>query len=150
MRANAGRSVTSTATEDKRKAVVRETESGTAAEQVFACHCGKVQAELLVPIKDQELKEDNCSTCVRVSDSVQIPTYTIYLLDAYRLDISGYIQPKTKSGSMGENILSSILLAASLEVQYSAKLAEFMCLQISTDLRSAYLTNCLRRERRQL
>ncbi|KAH8668853.1 hypothetical protein BX600DRAFT_460827 [Xylariales sp. PMI_506] len=35
------------------------------AQLVFACHCGKVQAELLTPISEQEVKEDNCSLCVR-------------------------------------------------------------------------------------
>ncbi|KAK2603054.1 hypothetical protein N8I77_009538 [Diaporthe amygdali] len=35
------------------------------AHHVFSCHCGNVKAELLVRIQDQEVKEDNCSSCVR-------------------------------------------------------------------------------------
>ncbi|KAK3313321.1 hypothetical protein B0H66DRAFT_628999 [Apodospora peruviana] len=35
------------------------------AQHLSSCHCGKVQAELLVPITDLEVKEDNCSSCVR-------------------------------------------------------------------------------------
>ncbi|KAH8657660.1 glutathione-dependent formaldehyde-activating enzyme [Xylariales sp. PMI_506] len=35
------------------------------AQHLFACHCGRVQAELLTSITEHELKEDNCSSCVR-------------------------------------------------------------------------------------
>ncbi|KAK8080909.1 hypothetical protein PG997_008727 [Apiospora hydei] len=47
----------------------------------FSCHCGVVKATLNAPLKDQELKEDNCSRCVRTGyigvyptkDEVSIP-----------------------------------------------------------------------------
>ena len=39
---------------------------GTDAQHIFSCQCGKVTAELLVPIQGEEIKEDNCSSCVRV------------------------------------------------------------------------------------
>ncbi|KAK7957973.1 Centromere protein V [Apiospora saccharicola] len=32
----------------------------------FSCHCGSVKATLNVALKDQEVKEDNCSRCVRL------------------------------------------------------------------------------------
>ncbi|UNI17925.1 hypothetical protein JDV02_004232 [Purpureocillium takamizusanense] len=35
------------------------------AQHVFACHCGNVRAELLAPLSEQQVKEDNCSSCVR-------------------------------------------------------------------------------------
>ncbi|KAJ6437719.1 glutathione-dependent formaldehyde-activating enzyme [Purpureocillium lavendulum] len=35
------------------------------ASHVFACHCGNVQAQLLVPLSELQVKEDNCSSCVR-------------------------------------------------------------------------------------
>ncbi|KAF2663829.1 glutathione-dependent formaldehyde-activating enzyme [Microthyrium microscopicum] len=31
----------------------------------FVCHCQRIRAELLVTLQDQEIKEDNCSACVR-------------------------------------------------------------------------------------
>lgn len=43
--------------------------SGGQTKPIFACHCGKVQAQLMTPIEDQEVKEDNCSLCVRVSST---------------------------------------------------------------------------------
>src|ERR1700712_1361937 len=42
-------------------------QSETPAQHIFACHCGQIEADLLTPIEDQEVKEDNCSSCVRVS-----------------------------------------------------------------------------------
>ncbi|KAH0492000.1 hypothetical protein TgHK011_003400 [Trichoderma gracile] len=33
----------------------------------FSCHCGDVRAALLVPLEDEELKEDDCSKCVRIA-----------------------------------------------------------------------------------
>lgn len=39
-----------------------------------SCYCGKVRAELLFPLSEQEMKEDNCSSCVRV----RIP-HTVHL-----------------------------------------------------------------------
>ncbi|KND87080.1 hypothetical protein TOPH_08254 [Tolypocladium ophioglossoides CBS 100239] len=39
--------------------------SGPPAQHIASCHCGKFQAKLLVPIQEQEVKEDNCSSCVR-------------------------------------------------------------------------------------
>ncbi|KAI0113683.1 Mss4-like protein [Nemania sp. FL0031] len=44
------------------------------AQHVFSCHCTKVSAELLVPIRGQELKEDNCSSCVRTGFIGVYPT----------------------------------------------------------------------------
>jgi hypothetical protein len=44
--------------------VPRDPENG---HHLVACHCGRLRAELLTAIEDQELKEDNCSSCVRVS-----------------------------------------------------------------------------------
>ncbi|AEO68135.1 uncharacterized protein THITE_2051078, partial [Thermothielavioides terrestris NRRL 8126] len=37
------------------------------AHHTGSCHCGKVRLELLTPIEDQEVREDNCSSCVRAS-----------------------------------------------------------------------------------
>ncbi|KAK3356729.1 Mss4-like protein [Lasiosphaeria hispida] len=52
--------------EDKRTTdLPPPTPSDSLAHHVGSCHCGKVQAELLVPIKDQVVKEDNCSLCTR-------------------------------------------------------------------------------------
>jgi hypothetical protein len=44
-----------------------ENGSGNPVHHLFACHCGRVRAELLTPIEDQAVREDNCSSCVRVS-----------------------------------------------------------------------------------
>ncbi|KAL5086186.1 hypothetical protein Trisim1_009516 [Trichoderma cf. simile WF8] len=38
-----------------------------AAKSLFACHCGHAKAALLSPIEEEELKEDNCSKCVRIA-----------------------------------------------------------------------------------
>lgn len=38
----------------------------TPAKAVFSCHCGHVRAALLGALENEELKEDNCSKCVRV------------------------------------------------------------------------------------
>ncbi|KAM3514722.1 hypothetical protein MY11210_001693, partial [Beauveria gryllotalpidicola] len=35
-------------------------------QETASCYCGKVRAELLFPLSEQEMKEDNCSSCVRV------------------------------------------------------------------------------------
>lgn len=60
--------ITIVETEDKRMIEpVTVAPSMTPAQHIFACHCGKVQAEMLTPIQGQEVKEDNCSSCVRVS-----------------------------------------------------------------------------------
>jgi hypothetical protein len=45
---------------------IKPISDGSPAQLTASCHCGKVQAELLVPITDLEIKEDNCSSCVRV------------------------------------------------------------------------------------
>lgn len=34
--------------------------------EVASCYCGKVRAELLFPLSEGEVREDNCSSCVRV------------------------------------------------------------------------------------
>ncbi|KAF2429068.1 hypothetical protein EJ08DRAFT_671193 [Tothia fuscella] len=62
-------------TEDTRTVeLVTAPSSQIPAEHVLACHCGHLQAELLVPIRDQELKEDNCSSCVRIGYIGVYPT----------------------------------------------------------------------------
>ncbi|KAL7782382.1 hypothetical protein V8C43DRAFT_296174 [Trichoderma afarasin] len=38
-----------------------------AAKSLFTCHCCDVRAALLSSIEDEELKEDNCSKCVRIA-----------------------------------------------------------------------------------
>lgn len=50
---------------DDERPLKRISESSPALHKA-SCHCGQVQAELLVPITDLEIKEDNCSSCVRV------------------------------------------------------------------------------------
>ena len=35
-----------------------------------SCHCGLIRVELLVPLQEIEIKEDNCSICARVSVSL--------------------------------------------------------------------------------
>jgi hypothetical protein len=45
--------------------------------EVVACHCGKVKAELLITLSELEIKEDNCSSCVRVGSSP--PLYTQFI-----------------------------------------------------------------------
>ncbi|KAL7807908.1 Mss4-like protein [Trichoderma aethiopicum] len=37
------------------------------AKALFSCHCGDVRAALLGPLEHEELKEDNCSKCVRTA-----------------------------------------------------------------------------------
>lgn len=60
-------SVTAVETEDEGSKFELPTSTETAkAHHLFSCQCGNVQAELLAPIQDQEVKEDNCSSCVRV------------------------------------------------------------------------------------
>ncbi|RKU48893.1 hypothetical protein DL546_008635 [Coniochaeta pulveracea] len=49
---------------DDERPLKRISESSPALHKA-SCHCGQVQAELLVPITDLEIKEDNCSSCVR-------------------------------------------------------------------------------------
>ncbi|KAK2590582.1 hypothetical protein QQS21_011728 [Conoideocrella luteorostrata] len=39
--------------------------SEATAQHLFACHCGSVQCELLTPITEQDVKQDNCSSCIR-------------------------------------------------------------------------------------
>ncbi|KAI1174672.1 Mss4-like protein [Nemania sp. FL0916] len=39
-----------------------------------SCHCGNVYAELLAPVHSQEIKEDNCSSCVRIGYIGAYPT----------------------------------------------------------------------------
>lgn len=34
--------------------------------ETASCYCGKVRAELLFLLSEAEVKEDNCSSCVRV------------------------------------------------------------------------------------
>lgn len=37
-----------------------------------SCHCGKVVVELLQPIEQLVIKEDNCSICTRVSSCLPV------------------------------------------------------------------------------
>ncbi|KAL6892050.1 hypothetical protein GGI43DRAFT_414008 [Trichoderma evansii] len=37
------------------------------ANHLFSCHCGDVRAEFFGSVEDEELKEDNCSKCVRTA-----------------------------------------------------------------------------------
>ncbi|KAJ9137211.1 Glutathione-dependent formaldehyde-activating enzyme [Coniochaeta hoffmannii] len=39
--------------------------SESTAAHIGSCHCGRVQVELLIPLTELQVKEDNCSTCVR-------------------------------------------------------------------------------------
>lgn len=38
----------------------------TTANHLFSCHCGDVRAKFVGSVEAEELKEDNCSKCVRV------------------------------------------------------------------------------------
>lgn len=40
----------------------------TTANHLFSCHCGDVRAEFIGSVEAEELKEDNCSKCVRYVD----------------------------------------------------------------------------------
>ncbi|SPQ24620.1 99cc0578-e913-427d-8dd1-33c8b3f9c4d3 [Thermothielavioides terrestris] len=44
-------------------ALPRAAPEAPTAHHTGSCHCGKVRLELLTPIEDQEVKEDNCSSC---------------------------------------------------------------------------------------
>ncbi|KAI7779142.1 hypothetical protein LA080_001304 [Diaporthe eres] len=57
--------ITAVETEDEEPKIQRPAATEPVAHHLFSCQCGDVQAELLVPIHDQEIKEDNCSGCVR-------------------------------------------------------------------------------------
>ncbi|TFB01173.1 hypothetical protein CCMA1212_007055 [Trichoderma ghanense] len=46
----------------------------TPAKAVFSCHCGHVRAALLGALENEELKEDNCSKCVRMAYIGTYPT----------------------------------------------------------------------------
>ncbi|KAI1161504.1 Mss4-like protein [Nemania serpens] len=49
--------------------------SHPSAQQICSCHCGKVYAELLVPVHSQQkLGEDNCSSCARIGYIGVYPT----------------------------------------------------------------------------
>lgn len=45
--------------------------------ETASCYCGKVRAELLFPLSEEEVKEDNCSSCVRVSALDPYQTLTL-------------------------------------------------------------------------
>ncbi|OAA72933.1 Mss4-like protein [Akanthomyces lecanii RCEF 1005] len=42
--------------------------------ETASCYCGKLRAELLFPLAEQEMKEDNCSSCVRTAYIGVYPT----------------------------------------------------------------------------
>ncbi|KAK7996684.1 sphingolipid long chain base-responsive protein [Apiospora arundinis] len=48
--------------------------SSKAPPYTFSCHCGSIKATLLVPLQEQEVKEDNCSKCVRTGYVGVYPT----------------------------------------------------------------------------
>jgi len=53
--------------EDARKVELIAVEPGVLpAKHHGSCHCGDVQIELLADIAEVQVKEDNCSSCVRV------------------------------------------------------------------------------------
>ncbi|KAF3762730.1 hypothetical protein M406DRAFT_264248 [Cryphonectria parasitica EP155] len=58
------RVTTSHAEEDKQQ-TRNPSRSEPQAQHLFSCHCAAVQAELFTPLQEQEVKEDNCSSCVR-------------------------------------------------------------------------------------
>lgn len=60
--------ISTTKTEEARRPLPISAVAEPPAMHIFSCHCGYVQAELLVPLAGLEVKEDNCSGCVRVSD----------------------------------------------------------------------------------
>lgn len=39
---------------------------GPEAHETASCYCGKARAELLFRLSEEEIREDNCSSCVRV------------------------------------------------------------------------------------
>ncbi|KAK8105214.1 glutathione-dependent formaldehyde-activating enzyme [Apiospora kogelbergensis] len=48
--------------------------TNTGPPNAFSCHCGNVTATLLVPLQEQEVKEDNCSKCARTGYIGVYPT----------------------------------------------------------------------------
>jgi hypothetical protein len=55
--------------------------AGPPAAALSSCHCGKVQAELLVPLTELQVKEDNCSFCVRVRLPTLVPYWQLPYAD---------------------------------------------------------------------
>ncbi|KAM3451319.1 hypothetical protein NHJ6243_009617 [Beauveria neobassiana] len=66
-------------------------------QETASCYCGKVRAELLFPLSEQEMKEDNCSSCVRTAYIGVYPTRDqVRILG--RKDTFEYIHGKRYSG----------------------------------------------------
>lgn len=86
------------------------------AQHSGSCHCQKVQVELLVPLAEQEVKEDNCSSCVRVSRLEFSCTITRVRLTIYRQHISGYTPPETRLEFTEESTRLNTLVAVSMVV----------------------------------
>lgn len=53
--------------ERKVETLVKSRMANGQGHETASCYYGKVQAELLFPLAEGEIKEDNCSACVRVS-----------------------------------------------------------------------------------
>jgi hypothetical protein len=133
---------------------VSEHESKTPARHLFACHCGRVRAELLTPIEDQELKEDNCSSCVRVSGAGAVLLFHHkgggFAANVHRQDTLAHTQPKTKCESTVARMHSSTLPDASLAALCIANPAAFMCSATYMGRRLVFSIGCLPSERKML
>lgn len=116
-----------------------------------SCHCGNVKVELLVDIGELQVKEDNCSSCVRVCLSP--PLWPSYLSSPFfqsscfpdreahfphRTPTLASTQPKTKSASTAGSTLSSTGMGGSSTVPPTAGHAVCLCSTTSTALTSAF------------
>jgi hypothetical protein len=103
-------------------------ESGSTVYHHGTCICGNLGVELLSPLSELELKEDNCSSCVRVcSRSLYDRLNQSFDVDAYYLssgDTLASIQTRTRSECMGELEHPSISTVKSMAAPYSVALAE--------------------------
>lgn len=66
--------INTVATDDNEKVWSISTPSEPRPSHVGSCHCQKVQVELMVPLSELEIKEDNCSSCVRTAYIGVYPT----------------------------------------------------------------------------
>lgn len=94
-----------------------------------SCHCGKVRIQILVPLSELELKEDNCSSCVRVGSCYfKSPSGFARGIESDdmsdRMRTSGLIHKSPKSSSTaGRKHLSTFIIADSL-VRHTARHVE--------------------------
>lgn len=111
--------------------------------ETASCYCGKVRAELFFPLSEQEMKEDNCSSCVRVGVT---PCHKRLCLHVTRLLISAFTPHEIKCEFSGASTPLNISMEEGMAALLIAGIVECLYSQTSTAQTRVSLTSSRQRD----